>query len=293
MRTNSDRIRPLTHVLAAGFVLAITSIAVSEVPFDRTGLNDAYTLDPTSASSLPMEGNRSCTRLLRLAHSINPSEWKHEQLTGDHRVAHVVGGAVTSICLLATSAALLLLFKKSHSPSIASLLKLLCVLMAINGFACLFHVHDLVAGPSFGRHYQGQRCLHLGTDGCNFGLETATAISFQGRASLRTAETELRQSKECFERALEGSSNGLWEWNIEAGEVWYARRFRELLGYTDEEFPDELASWESRLHPDDRSVHAIGFGESSNKRRGIRCRISPADKVRRLSLVPCPRRCYP
>jgi PAS domain S-box-containing protein len=70
---------------------------------------------------------------------------------------------------------------------------------------------------------------------------------------LRTAENELRQSKERFERALEGSSNGLWEWNIEAGEVWYARRFRELLGYTDEEFPHELASWESRLHPDDRS----------------------------------------
>jgi PAS domain S-box-containing protein len=77
-------------------------------------------------------------------------------------------------------------------------------------------------------------------------------ISFRDRQHLHAAERELRESKARFERAIQGASQGLWEWNIQADEMWFAPRFKELLGYSSSEFPNTFQSWESALHPDDR-----------------------------------------
>jgi PAS domain S-box-containing protein len=84
-------------------------------------------------------------------------------------------------------------------------------------------------------------------------LRTYAPTLIHDRAEWAAAAQELRKSKERFDRALEGSSNGLWEWNLADDEVWIAPRFRELLGYaSDAEFPSTFASWENALHPDDR-----------------------------------------
>ncbi|MCA8995746.1 MAG: PAS domain S-box protein, partial [Planctomycetaceae bacterium] len=71
---------------------------------------------------------------------------------------------------------------------------------------------------------------------------------------------ELFKSEERFKLAVEGSSDGLWDWNVESGEVYYAARFKELLGYRNDEFPHLFTEFERRLHPDDhdRILAAIG-----------------------------------
>ncbi|MGB0583184.1 MAG: PAS domain-containing protein [Limisphaerales bacterium] len=69
------------------------------------------------------------------------------------------------------------------------------------------------------------------------------------RVEDRTAN--LRENQARFELALEGTNDGIWEWNPVTNEVYYAPRFREMLGVTREEFPDTFEAWRDRLHPDD------------------------------------------
>ena len=65
------------------------------------------------------------------------------------------------------------------------------------------------------------------------------------------AKAALRASEERYLLALAGSTDGLWDWNLLSGTVFYSDRFREILGYSSEEFPGRIDSFRSRLHPED------------------------------------------
>lgn len=65
------------------------------------------------------------------------------------------------------------------------------------------------------------------------------------------AEMALRKSEERYSLAASGSTGGVWDWDIRTGGVYYSPRFRELLGYTQEEFPSLFFSWEQKMHPED------------------------------------------
>lgn len=79
-------------------------------------------------------------------------------------------------------------------------------------------------------------------------LEMSRKNSF---TKLLETEEALRVVQERFELAVAGSSNGLWDWNVATGDVYFAPRFKELLGYADHEMENRFDAWRVLLHPDD------------------------------------------
>lgn len=61
----------------------------------------------------------------------------------------------------------------------------------------------------------------------------------------------LRDSEERYMLALRGSNDGLWDWKVNSDEVYFSPRWKEQIGYRDEEIPNRLGEFESRVHSDD------------------------------------------
>lgn len=62
---------------------------------------------------------------------------------------------------------------------------------------------------------------------------------------------ELLETKERYTLAIQGSNMGLWIWEVGSEVAFYSPQFKNLLGYTDEEFPELIDSFIKILHPDD------------------------------------------
>ena len=70
--------------------------------------------------------------------------------------------------------------------------------------------------------------------------------------------TEQRQHAEALARseqqlslAMRGAALGLWDWQVDSGEVHVNERWAEMLGYRVEEIEPHLDSWRALVHPDD------------------------------------------
>jgi len=68
---------------------------------------------------------------------------------------------------------------------------------------------------------------------------------------IKAVEQSLRESEERWLFALEGSGDGVWDWNIETNVVFFSKRWKEMLGFEDHEIQNHFDEWSQRLHPDD------------------------------------------
>jgi PAS domain S-box-containing protein len=73
----------------------------------------------------------------------------------------------------------------------------------------------------------------------------------------KTAEAELIEREERWRFAMDVSNQGLWDWNILTGAVFYSNSWKKLLGFSQNEISNHINEWRNRLHPDDtRQVEA-------------------------------------
>jgi PAS domain S-box-containing protein len=65
------------------------------------------------------------------------------------------------------------------------------------------------------------------------------------------AEFALQESEFRWKFAIEGSGDGLWDWNVPDGTVFFSKIWKQMLGYSDDEIGNQLEEWEKRIHPED------------------------------------------
>jgi PAS domain S-box-containing protein len=71
---------------------------------------------------------------------------------------------------------------------------------------------------------------------------------------IRRREELLRQSEFRWKFAIEGSGDGLWDWNVAQSTVFFSPRWKEMLGHAEDEVGNALQEWEQRIHPEDKAV---------------------------------------
>lgn len=80
---------------------------------------------------------------------------------------------------------------------------------------------------------------------------TLTRIVKRKTQGLKSYSRELENREEQFRLAMKASRDGLWDWNIMTGEVYYSPAYFRIIGFEPDELPHDLSTWMDRVHPDD------------------------------------------
>ena len=64
----------------------------------------------------------------------------------------------------------------------------------------------------------------------------------------------LLASEERYALAMQGTQDGIWDWNLLTNEILFSPRWKSMLGYTENEIKDDVSEWKRLVHPDDLDV---------------------------------------
>jgi|GEM_PF-955563 len=86
------------------------------------------------------------------------------------------------------------------------------------------------------------------------GGETGLLIqSFNEMLSqIESRERALKESEERYALAARGANDGLWDWNLTTGEIYFSPRWGHMLGYSESESWSSHEQWFSQIHSADR-----------------------------------------
>ena len=78
-----------------------------------------------------------------------------------------------------------------------------------------------------------------------------TLLLRRSNKKLKQTEQQTHYLSERMKLAFDGSRDGLWDWNLIDNTLYFSPRWKEMLGYKDDELEDSFDTWQSRVHPDD------------------------------------------
>ncbi|WP_066464272.1 substrate-binding domain-containing protein [Sanguibacter suarezii] len=81
--------------------------------------------------------------------------------------------------------------------------------------------------------------------------EQRTALQVAAERERRLAD-DFRASEERYMLAAGAVSDGVWDWDVLSGAVYFSPRWKSALGYAEADIGSTLEEWTGRVHPDDR-----------------------------------------
>ncbi|MEO8662100.1 MAG: EAL domain-containing protein [Bryobacteraceae bacterium] len=119
----------------------------------------------------------------------------------------------------------------------------------------LAELSDVARHVSLDKDYS-VRATKLGNDETGLLIdsfnEMLSQIQSRDQAS-KVAEIALRDSDERYALATQGSNDGLWDWKVPSHEIYFSPRWKQMLGYSDDEIKADPEEWFGRIHPGDRA----------------------------------------
>ncbi|HSR59013.1 MAG TPA: PAS domain S-box protein, partial [Candidatus Binataceae bacterium] len=100
-----------------------------------------------------------------------------------------------------------------------------------------------IAGGKFGR----QIAVRTGDE-----LEELVKQFNLMSSELADSYAALKEREERLALVIEGTNDGIWDWNLESDEVYFSPRWKAMLGYEDSEVANRFDVWLELMHPDDR-----------------------------------------
>ncbi|WP_292433422.1 PAS domain S-box protein [Methylobacter sp.] len=70
----------------------------------------------------------------------------------------------------------------------------------------------------------------------------------------KTVEDALRENEYRWKFAVHGSGDGVWDWDMQTNETMYSNRWKEMLGYAENDILPNLQEWINLIHPDDQPL---------------------------------------
>jgi PAS domain S-box-containing protein len=83
---------------------------------------------------------------------------------------------------------------------------------------------------------------------------------------LRIRGQQLEETEFRWKFALEGAGDGVWDWNMGTGTVYYSPRWKQMLGWEDTEIGTTPEECTERVHPEDVGARQQAIDDYLNGR---------------------------
>ncbi|MGM0455623.1 MAG: GAF domain-containing protein [Cyanobacteriota bacterium] len=84
-----------------------------------------------------------------------------------------------------------------------------------------------------------------------------------------SAEAALRESEERWQLAIQGSNEGIWDWDIKGDRIFYSTSWKNILGYSDDELPNDPDILLQLVHPDEKETVKQALLDHLNRKSRI------------------------
>lgn len=88
----------------------------------------------------------------------------------------------------------------------------------------------------------------------------------------KRSAAEIKVAEERFQLAVQAAQDGFWDWDFVTNEIYFSPRWKEMIGYNNDELPNNISSWEKVIFEEDRMA-AIKLIEDYNQGRVDRFQI--------------------
>lgn len=82
--------------------------------------------------------------------------------------------------------------------------------------------------------------------------EISYLVIFEDVSEKISNDKELKENLVRYTVLSKATVEGLWDWNIKTGQLYYNNNVKTLLGYTDDDLESGFEWWKANIHPDDK-----------------------------------------